>query len=193
MNFWDNIFNAINGLAGKNHMLDSIMLFSSQKLPYIFAAAIVVVYLIGVIGNKKKARGIAVNTVVFTAINLLISMIIGHFYYAPRPFVNDPNANLLYPHKPNSSFPSDHSVASMSIALGLNRYNKVLGTIGVLLSILMGISRVYVGHHYPQHVVASFVMVIILNVFYTKFLSKRVQKIYFSIEKHIPLLNNLVK
>lgn len=193
MNFWDNIFNAINGLAGKNHMLDSIMLFSSQKLPYIFAAAIVVVYLIGVIGKKKKARGIAVNTVVFTAINLLISMIIGHFYYAPRPFVNDPNANLLYPHKPNSSFPSDHSVASMSIALGLNRYNKVLGTIGVLLSILMGISRVYVGHHYPQHVVASFVMVIILNVFYTKFLSKRVQKIYFSIEKHIPLLNNLVK
>ncbi|ELC8442337.1 phosphatase PAP2 family protein [Clostridium perfringens] len=193
MNFWDNIFNAINGLAGKNHMLDSIMLFSSQKLPYIFAAAIVVVYLIGVIGKKKKARGIAVNTVVFTAINLLISMIIGHFYYTPRPFVNDPNANLLYPHKPNSSFPSDHSVASMSIALGLNRYNKVLGTIGVLLSILMGISRVYVGHHYPQHVVASFVMVIILNLFYTKFLSKRVQKIYFSIEKHIPILNNLVK
>ncbi|MDZ4992497.1 phosphatase PAP2 family protein [Clostridium perfringens] len=193
MNFWDIIFNSINGLAGKNHLLDSIMLFSSQKLPYIFAATVVVVYSIGVIGKKKKARGIAVDTVVFTVINLLISMIIGHFYYAPRPFVNDPNANLLYPHKPNSSFPSDHSIASMSIALGLNRYNKVLGTVFILLSILMGVSRVYVGHHYPQHVVASFVMVIILNVLYTKFLSKRVQKIYFSIEKHIPILNNLVK
>lgn len=193
MNFWDTIFNSINGLAGKNHLLDSIMLFCSQILPYIFAATVVVVYLMGVIGKKKKARGIAVDTVVFTVINLLISMIIGHFYYTPRPFVNDPNANLLYPHKPNSSFPSDHSIGSMSIALGLNRYNKILGTIGVLLSILMGISRVYVGHHYPQHVVASFVIVIIMNVIYVKFLSKSVQKIYFSVEKHIPILNKLVK
>ena len=81
----------------------------------------------------------------------------------------------------------------MSIALGLNRYNKALGTICVILSILIGISRVYVGHHYPQHVVASFLIVIILNVLYIKFLSKSVQKLYFSIEKHIPILNKLVK
>ncbi|MGO0877460.1 phosphatase PAP2 family protein, partial [Clostridioides difficile] len=70
---------------------------------------------------------------------------------------------------------------------------KALGTICVILSILMGISRVYVGHHYPQHVVASFLIVIILNVLYIKFLSKSVQKLYFSIEKHIPILNKLVK
>lgn len=193
MNFWDSVFNSINGLAGKNHLLDSIMLFSSQKLPYIFAAAVVVLYLIGVVTKKKKARGAAVDTVVFTAINLLISMILSHIWYFPRPFVNDPKANLLYPHAADSSFPSDHSVASMSIALGLNRYNKVIGTIFILLSILMGVSRVYVGHHYPQHVVASFAMVIILNVLYSKFLSKSVRKIYFSIEKHIPILNKLVK
>ncbi|MDU7111453.1 MAG: phosphatase PAP2 family protein, partial [Clostridium perfringens] len=31
------------------------------------------------------------------------------------------------------------------------------------------------------------------NVLYIKFLSKSVQKIYFSIEKHIPILNKLVK
>lgn len=193
MNFWNNIFNSINGLAGKNHLLDSIMLFSSQILPYILLGTVVIVYLIGIISKKKKARGLAVDTIVFTTINLLLSAVISHFFYAPRPFVNDPNANLLYPHKPDSSFPSDHAVGSMSIALGLNRYNKLLGTIEIILSILIGISRVYVGHHYPQHVVASFILVIILNVLYIKFLSKSVQKIYFSIEKHIPILNKLVK
>lgn len=193
MNFWNDIFNSINGLAGKNHLLDSIMLFSSKRLPYILFATVIVVYLIGIINKNKKARGITVDTIVFTGINLILAVIVGHFFYAPRPFVNDPNAKLLYPHKPDSSFPSGHSVGSMSIALGLNRYNKALGTICVILSILMGISRVYVGHHYPQHVVASFLIVIILNVLYIKFLSKSVQKLYFSIEKHIPILNKLVK
>lgn len=193
MNFWNDIFNSINGLAGKNHLLDSIMLFSSKRLPYILFATVIVVYLIGIISKNKKARGIAVDTIVFTGINLILAVIVGHFFYASRPFVNDPNAKLLYLHKPDSSFPSGHSVGSMSIALGLNRYNKALGTICVILSILMGISRLYVGHHYPQHVVASFLIVIILNVLYIKFLSKSVQKLYFSIEKHIPILNKLVK
>lgn len=102
-------------------------------------------------------------------------MILGNFFYAPRPFVNDPNTHLLYPHKTNSSFPSNHSIGSMSIALGLNRYNKLIGIIGIILSLLIGFSRVYVDHHYPQYVLASFVIVIILNILYVKFLSKTVK------------------
>ena len=54
MNFWNDIFNSINGLAGKNHLLDSIMLFSSKRLPYILFATVIVVYLIGIISKNKK-------------------------------------------------------------------------------------------------------------------------------------------
>ena len=117
----------------------------------------------------------------------LLVLLLKNIYQRPRPSI------LHLVEEKGFSFPSGHSVGSMSIALGLNRYNKALGTICVILSILMGISRVYVGHHYPQHVVASFLIVIILNVLYMKFLSKSVQKLYFSIEKHIPILNKLVK
>ena len=55
MNFWNDIFNSINGLAGKNHLLDSIMLFSSKRLPYILFATVIVVYLIGIISKNKKS------------------------------------------------------------------------------------------------------------------------------------------
>ncbi|MGG5460966.1 phosphatase PAP2 family protein [Clostridium sp. B9] len=74
-----------------------------------------------------------------------------------------------------------------------NTINKLIGIIGIILSLLIGFPRVYVGHHYPQHVLASFVIVIILNILYVKFLSKTVKRIYFSLEKHIPILNKLVK
>ncbi|MDM0924997.1 hypothetical protein QTI85_02765 [Clostridium perfringens] len=80
MNFWNDIFNSINGLAGKNHLLDSIMLFSSKRLPYILFATVIVVYLIGIISKNKKARGIAVDTIVFTGINLILAVIVGHFF-----------------------------------------------------------------------------------------------------------------
>ncbi|WGX76933.1 phosphatase PAP2 family protein [Paraclostridium bifermentans] len=192
MNFWDKVFNLINGMAGKNHLLDSIMVFSSQKLPYVLATIIIVIYLIGVFKKDKRVRGLAVDAVIFTALNLVISGILSHIWYAPRPFVENSKTHLLYPHKADSSFPSDHSLASMSIALGLNRYSKIVGEITICMSILIGISRVYVGHHYPQHVIESFCIVIIMSFVYNKFLSSKVQSIYFKIEKYIPILNKLI-
>ncbi|WP_052356614.1 phosphatase PAP2 family protein [[Clostridium] dakarense] len=99
----------------------------------------------------------------FNTFNILISWIIGQIWYTPRPFINNSNTHLLYQHKADSSFPSDHTLASMSIALGLNKYSRIIGIISMAISILIGISRVYVGHHYPQHVVGSYIMAIVLH------------------------------
>lgn len=192
MNFWDKFFDLINGMAGKNALLDSIMVFSSQKLPYVLVAIIIAIYLIGVFKKDKRTRGLAVDAVIFTALNIGVGSILSYMWYAPRPFVDNSKTNLLYSHKADSSFPSDHSLASMSIALGLNRYSKIIGIITICISILTGISRVYVGHHYPQHVIESFCIVIIMSFAYNKFLSDKVQSIYFKIEKHIPILSKLI-
>lgn len=193
MSFWDKVFDLINGMAGKNALLDSIMIFASQKLPYILVLIIIATYLMGVFKKDKKARGLAVDAVVFTILNIVLSGILAHIWYAPRPFVDNSKTNLLYAHKADSSFPSDHSLASMSIALGLNRYSKTIGIITICMSILIGISRVYVGHHYPQHVIESFCIVIITSFIYNKFISNKVQALYFKIEKHIPILNKLIR
>lgn len=193
MSFWDTIFEIINSVAGRNDILDNIMLFSSQKLPIIFALVVVLLYVVGIITKNRKAREVAVNTVIFTFLNMILSFILGHIFYAPRPFVKDKGATLLYPHEANSSFPSDHSLASMSIALGLNRYSKILGTIMIILSVLMGISRVYVGHHYPQHVLGSYVIAVITSYLYNKYLSTKFRNLYFNIEKRTPILKGLVK
>ena len=193
MNFWEKVFNSINGLAGKNSTLDSIMIFTSRKVPLILALMVVILYIVGVIKKNKNAREVAVNTVIFTILNMVLSAILAGIWFAPRPFVNTSSANLLYPHKPNSSFPSDHSLASMSIALGLNVYSKILGVVSICLSLLIGFSRVYVGHHYPEHVVISYIIAIITSILYNKFLRKKIKNLYFNIEKRTPILKDMVK
>lgn len=190
MHFSNYLFNAINGLAGKSHLLDQIMIFSSRVLPFIFMGLLLLIFIIGFVKRSKDARGIAIDTLVITIINLMISAIIGHIWYFPRPFVNNSHVNLLYTHVADSSFPSDHAIGTMSIGLGSYRFNRILGIIFILLSLLTGFSRVFVGQHYPLDVLGGYILVFIVTYLYRKFVRNKIQDIYFFIEGKIPGLKN---
>jgi undecaprenyl-diphosphatase len=179
------IFNAINGLAKHNIILDKLMIAFSSYVPDI----------IGLVTMNEKMRGIAIDTFVITVFNLLLSFVIGVFWYVPRPFVNN-KVNLLIPHAIDSSFPSDHAIGTMSIAVGINRWNKVYGRLLIVLSIIVGISRVFVGHHYPSDVIGGYAIVFVTSFLYNRFLKNIVQTIYFKIEKltvkRIPVLKQFI-
>ncbi|SFB29962.1 undecaprenyl-diphosphatase [Clostridium frigidicarnis] len=177
----DSIFTMINGVANKNEFLDKVMIFISNYGPYISIFVVCAIFLMGLINRNENQRKIAVDTFFITVIGMVISFIIGSIYYRERPFVNN-KVNLLIEHKSNASFPSDHSLGTMSIAVGMGMYNKILGIILGVLSLLVGISRVYVGNHYPIDVLAGYVIAWVIGYLYSKFLRKYVQKIYGSIE-----------
>ncbi|WP_411676548.1 undecaprenyl-diphosphatase [Caproicibacter sp.] len=175
------VFLLINGLANRNPLLDHIMLFSSEYLPYLMAFCVLILYLSGIINQNRKYRETAFQTVLLTAVNLIINLIIGTIIYVPRPFTEH-QVHLLYPHAPDSSFPSDHATASMSIAIGLKYGNRVLGLLMIVLSFLVGFSRIYVGHHYPLDVAASYLIAAGSGFLYHKFLLKKTSEIYFKAE-----------
>lgn len=176
------LFRIINNLAGEHPAIDTIMIFFSAYVPYIFMAALSIVFVLGAVQQKEKYRKAAVSTFVITVINLILGFIIGSIYYVDRPFVHN-KVNLLAPHVEDASFPSDHATGTMSIALGLGGCNRVFGVILTVLSLIVGFSRVYVGHHYPADVIGAYVMVLLTNYIYNGLLKVRIEKLYIQIER----------
>lgn len=171
------LLRAINGLAHKSMFFDKVMIFSSKYITYIYGVILFFYLIYSVIKNNSKLKQMSISTLILLLINLLISYIIGKIYFVPRPFVNN-NVNLLYPHKLTSSFPSSHAIGVMSIALGINNKIKKFGFILILVSIIVGISRVYVGHHYPSDVIAGFIIAFLNNYIYQKLLEGKALKFH---------------
>ena len=86
------------------------------------------------------------------------------FFHRPRPAL--PWANVL----PDFSFPSGHSMESMAFYLALAlvmwrlrgaRWGTVATVAALALSVLVGISRIYLGYHYLTDVVGGFAAAIL--------------------------------
>ena len=111
---------------------------------------------------KKHRHGAILFTITTVGASILLSLLKLAFHRTrPEPFFN----TIL----PSSySFPSGHSLGSFCFYLALaailtNRVEKpllkiVIWTLAVLLVLLIGISRVYLGVHYPSDVLAGFVI-----------------------------------
>lgn len=178
------IFRLINNLAHKSIFFDNVMIFFSNYVPCIFMLITVMIYIIGIKNKQLNYRKIAFSTVVLTIINLSINIIIRAIFHVDRPFINN-KVNLLVPHDKASSLPSNHATGTMSIALGIEKYSKLLKRLMIILSIIVGFSRVYVGDHYPLDVVYSYVITFIIISIYNLKISNIVNKIYEIIEKEI--------
>ena len=145
-------------------------------------AVTVIVFILGIKQKKCKYREIAFSTIFITIINMMINLIIRSIFHVDRPFIHN-KVNLLVPHDAASSFPSNHATGTMSIALGLGKYNKTLEVIMTILSIIVGFSRVYVGDHYPADVIGAYVIVFATSYIYNLKLRSKVENLYRIVEK----------
>ncbi len=178
-----NIFLSINSYAGENHIVDFLMTFVAQYLPYIFIAMLFYLWFT----NKKNE---ALYAGYATTLGVGINLIIGLFYFHPRPFMDGLGVALLH-HKAVNSFPSDHTTFVVSIALMLTTFKstRTLGVVSIILALWCGIARVYCGVHYPfdilGSIVVSIIAVIIINILKNKLasLNNLILSIWFKVLK----------
>ncbi len=157
------LFLAINNLSLLNiGILNFFCIFVALFSPYIYALALVVVYL----SNRKKQALIAFYVAL---ISLSINFAIGLFYYHPRPFV-ERLGNLLISHAKDSSFPSDHASLAFAISFGFwYAKEKLIGALCFIFALITGFARVFVGVHFPFDIVGSFFVAIISVVLFNAF------------------------
>lgn len=142
------------------------------SVPVIIAVTVIILIWIK---NKKINIAIVFNLVIITALNQLLKRIIAR----PRPIEH----RLI--NESGYSFPSGHSMVSMAFYGFLiylayrkikNPYIKTI--ICVLLSIIIisiGLSRIYLGVHYPSDVIAGFCISISYLALFTNIAKKYVE------------------
>lgn len=136
--------------------MHEILLFGAKYLYLIVVLAAFIYWL--TVSKQEKLRLIA-----FGAVALVVTVVLvkvgAALYYDPRPFVSQ-HIVPLYPHGADNGFPSDHTVFTAFIAMTIFSSSKRVGACLLVLSMLVGTSRV-IGHiHSPIDIVGSLVFAV---------------------------------
>ena len=149
------VFRWINRLADRTSWAHSLFKANAGYGIVLFAVLLLVAYIDG----RQHADLTAVAASVWAAGSALVALgvgqIIGGAVDRARPYETLANVHLLVDKTTDFSFPSDHATVAGAVAVGLLFANRRWGIIATALAILMPITRVYVGAHYPGDVLAG--------------------------------------
>lgn len=85
----------------------------------------------------------------------LFGKVAGLLHFNQQPFAELANVNQLVEKAVNNSFPSDHTILFFSFCMSFFLFKKKGGFLWMLLALCVGISRIWVGVHYPADVIVG--------------------------------------
>ncbi|SDD04300.1 Undecaprenyl-diphosphatase [Paenibacillus sp. CF095] len=154
------LFNWINQFADQTPFLDWFMITSSEYAVWVMIALLVIVWFLGDPSKQRIVFYACVASIVALVLTKWgISPAVGH----PRPFVEGP-VHQLVAHVPDPSFPSKHASFVFALAAASFFIGRRFGLWMLLLAVLTGVSRVYVGVHYPGDILGGFILGSLLSV-----------------------------
>lgn len=149
----------------QNYMACDFMNFIMPKITVIgdFAAIWLLAAIAMILSKKYKRQGVLV--VVGILFSLLIgSMLLKNIVARPRPCWLDTSFNMLVAVPTDYSFPSGHTLASVTAATILTLSNKKFAFVAIPVALLIAFSRLYLYVHFPSDVLASIIIGIVLGV-----------------------------
>ena len=155
------LFQAINGLAGRNTFADALMKAIASLGP---VALVGLVALIWFLPRPTAPRGTERRAVLYAllaaAVGLGINQVVGHLWARPRPAIGHATVQLLAG-SGDPSFPSDHATLAFGLALPVLFVLRRWGILLLIGALLLGVARVYVGRHYPGDILGSLAVALV--------------------------------
>ena len=161
-----NFFYFFNNLAGRSRFFDALVVFLAGYFQYLLIAIFLLLLFFSKYAKREKLRIFWITVVSTIVARFGVTELIRFFYHRLRPFVTYQAHQLLSGNE--WSFPSGHSAFFFAMATAIYLYNKKWGIGFFLVAILMNISRVIAGVHYPSDIIGGAIIGIIVAyvVFY---------------------------
>lgn len=154
----DAVLKFLNGLAGRNVYLDAVFIFAAVYLIFVLAALHVLFFW------RKRRLDLWVWSVAAALVAYLTKPLIGLLHFRLRPFVMNGVTRLIEKTSAETSFPSGHTLLAFALAFGVFWFNKKWGAVFLAGALVVGLSRVIVGVHYPSDVLAGIVIAFLLSL-----------------------------
>lgn len=112
-----------------------------------------------VLAIPKRTRACGLTMMGAMALSFLIgNLFLKNVIARPRPFVVDSSVTLLIPKPGEYSFPSGHTLNSVTAATVIFLYFKKAGIAALVLAGLIAFSRMYLFVHYPTDILGGIIL-----------------------------------
>lgn len=112
--------------------------------------------------RTRKAGFVLLLSIGITA--LINNFVLKIIFNRARPFIADEALITIISKPSGASFPSGHSSASFAAAAILMKYNRKIGTAGLITAFLIAFSRIYFCVHYPSDIVVGAVEGVVISL-----------------------------
>ncbi len=159
------LFSFLNDGAGYSHPLDLLVLFITSYATYLVCAVVLAYSILWLPffahGIRLKLHRLrqAVEMVISVGVTWCAVEVVKVLVAAPRPFLVLMQIHVLSPYESGYSFPSGHAAITTALASVVYfTYNRGLGVLLYCFALLVSVSRIYVGVHYPIDVMVGILL-----------------------------------